>query len=390
MENNQPGLWTPNFIAICIAHFLLCFSIYMLLSILPFYIVERFHADKTTTGLILSCYVMLAIMVRPFSGYLVDTFRRKPLYLLSFAFFVSLYLGYLLAAALAMVTIVRMLQGIAWGMVTVSANTLAIDIMPPVRRGEGVGYFGMTLNLSMAAGPVVGLFLYEFYSFESIFYVTIVSGAAGLIVALFIKAPRKARTPQRPISLDRFIMTKGIPIAINLVSVAVSYGMIISFAAMYGKEMNISNAGMFFTLYALGIGGARIIGGKLTDRNLIHELSLAGMIILSASFVLLTFARTGLMYFLSALFIGIGFGILIPAFQTMFINMAHHNQRGTATSMYLTSFDLGIGLGMIAAGKIASMCNLSTAFGCSALINMVAVFYYWCISKKSYNKNKLV
>jgi predicted MFS family arabinose efflux permease len=283
-----------------------------------------------------------------------------------------------------------MLHGIAWGMVTVSANTLAIDIMPPIRRGEGVGYFGMTLNLSMAAGPVVGLFLYEYYSFESIFYVTIVSGVAGLIVALFIKAPRKPRTIQRPISLDRFIMTKGIPVAINLVSVAVSYGMIISFAAMYGKEMNISNAGMFFTLYALGIGGARVIGGKLTDRNLIHELSLAGMILLSASFILLTFARTGLTYFSSALFIGIGFGILIPAFQTMFINMAHHNQRGTATSMYLTSFDLGIGLGMIAAGKIASMCNLSTAFGCSALINLAAVFYYWGISKKSYNRNRLV
>jgi predicted MFS family arabinose efflux permease len=362
----------------------------MLLSILPFYLIERFHTNKALTGLVLSCYVMFAIMVRPFSGYMVDSLPRKRLYILSVTCFVALYLGYLFAAVLSVIVIARMLHGVAWGMVTTSANTLAIDIMPSDRRGEGIGYFGMTLNLSMATGPLAGLFLYEYYSYDLIFYITIISGMFGVIAALFIKAPKKIKVAKRPVSLDRFIMVNGIPIAINLVSVAVSYGMILSFAAMYGKEMNISNTGMFFTLYALGIGGARVIGGKLTDRSLIHELSLAGMILLSASFVLLTFARTGWAYFSSALFIGIGFGILIPAFQTMFVNMAHHNQRGTATSMYLTSFDLGIGIGMIAAGKIAAMYSFSTAFGCGALINITAVFYYWCISKGNYNRNKLV
>jgi predicted MFS family arabinose efflux permease len=113
------------------------------------------------------------------------------------------------------------------------------------------------------------------------------------------------------------------------------------------------------------------------------------MILLFFSFALFSFARSSLLYFTSALLIGLGYGIMIPAFQSLFVNMAAHNQLGTANSMYFTSFDLGIGIGMIAAGKIAAAYSFSHAFGFSALLNMLAVFYYWGISKGSYDKHRL-
>lgn len=361
----------------------------MLTATLPFYLTERFHANKTITGIILSCYVISALAVRPFSGYMVDTFPRKKLYILSFACFVSLYFGYLLAAALIFVAIVRIIHGIVWAVITTTANTLAIDIMPSSKRGEGIGWYGLTVNLSMAIGPVAGLFLYENYPFELIFYATIISGIMGIAAAFFIKAPGKPKSSHRPVSLDRFIQIKGVPVAITLMLLTVSYGMTISFAAMYGKELNISNTGVFFILLSIGIGGSRVFSGRLIDRGWIHKTSFIGMLLLSGSFILFTFARTGLLYFSSALLIGLGYGILIPAFQNMFVNMAPHNQLGTANSMYFTSFDLGIGLGMIAAGRIAAAYNFSYAFGFSALLNLLAVFYHWGISKGSYDKNRL-
>jgi len=368
---------------------MMSFSYYMLTATLPFYLTGRFNANKTITGIILSCYVISALAVRPFSGYMVDTFPRKKLYILSFACFVALYFGYLLAAALTFVTIVRVLHGITWAAVTTSANTLSIDIMPPARRGEGIGWYGLTVNLAMAIGPVAGLFLYEYYPFELIFYAAIISGVFGISAAFFIKAPKMAKTLHQPVSLDRFIMIKGIPVAINLMLVTISYGMVISFAAMYGKELNIANTGFFFILLAIGIGGSRVFSGRLIDRGWIHWISFFGISMLTASFVLFTFSRTGLLYFASALLIGLGFGILIPAFMTMFVGMARHSQLGTANSMYFTSFDLGIGVGMIAAGKIAAVYNFSAAFGFSALLNMLSLFYYWAVSKESYNKNRL-
>jgi len=297
MNNKKDTLWTLSFINACIANFMMSFSYYMLIAILPFYLQERFHANKTITGIILSCYVISALAVRPFSGYMADTFPRKKLYLLSFACFVALYLGYLLAAALIIIAIVRILHGIAWAVVTTSTSTLAIDIMPSAKRGEGIGWFGLTVNLSMAIGPIAGLFLYEHYAFEVIFYGIILSGGLGIAAAVFIKAPKKAKTPHSPISLDRFIMINGIPVAINLMFIAVSYGMVISFAAMYGKELNISNTGMFFTFLACGIGSSRILSGRLIDRGWIHKALFMGMILLSGSFVLFTFARNDLLYY---------------------------------------------------------------------------------------------
>jgi MFS family permease len=389
MNNKKDTLWTLSFINACIANFMMSFSYYMLTATLPFYLTERFHASKTLTGIILSCYVISALAVRPFSGYIVDTFPRKKLYLLSFACFVALYFGYLLAAALIFVAIVRILHGIAWAVITTTANTLSIDLMPAAKRGEGIGWFGLTVNLSMAIGPVAGLFMYEKYPFELIFYATIISGMLGIAAAFFITAPRKPKTPHRPISLDRFIQIKGIPVAINLMLVTISYGMVISFAAMYGKELNISNTGVFFILLAIGIGGSRVFSGRLIDRGWIHRTSLIGMILLFISFGMFAFARSGILYFTSALLIGLGYGIMIPSFQSLFVNMATHNQLGTANSMYFTSFDLGIGIGMIAAGKIAAVYNFSYAFGFSALLNMLAVFYYWGISKGSYDKHRL-
>ncbi len=389
MINKKDTLWTLSFINACIANFMMSFSYYMLTATLPFYLTERFHANKTITGIILSCYVISALAVRPFSAYMVDTFPRKRLYIWSFACFVALYFGYLLAAALIFIAIVRILHGIAWAVITTSANTLSIDIMPAAKRGEGIGWYGLTVNLSMAIGPVAGLFLYENYPFELIFYGTIISGILGIAAALFMKAPVKTMAPHRPVSLDRFIMIKGLPVAINLMLITVSYGMVISFAAMYGKELMITNTGLFFILLSIGIGGSRVFSGRLIDRGWIHKTSFTGMILLAGSFVIFAFARTGIAYFTAALLIGLGYGITIPAFQSMFVGMAQHNQLGTANSMYFTSFDLGIGLGMIAAGKIAAAYNFAYAFGFSALLNMLAVFYYWGISRGSYDKHRL-
>lgn len=390
MDNKKDTLWTSSFLNACVVNFVMSFSYYMLTATLPFFLLERFHASKTITGIIMSCYVISALAVRPFSGYIVDNFPRRRLFILSFVCFIAMYFGYILAAALIFVAIVRVIHGILWAVITTSANTVAIDIMPLSKRGEGIGWYGIMVNLAMAVGPVAGIIMYEHYPFEWIFYAAIISGIFGIAAVFFINIPARKKTPHRHLSLDRFIMIKGIPVALNLMLITVSYGMVISFAAMYGKELNIENTGMFFILLAMGIGGSRIFSGRLIDRGWIHGTALMGMTFLSGSFVLFAIGRSGPLYFLSAMVIGIGYGIVIPAFMSLIVNMAPHHQMGTANSMYFTSFDLGIGLGMMTAGRIAAAYDFSYAFGFSALINLLAVFYYWGVSKGSYDKNKVL
>ncbi|HEX2936507.1 MAG TPA: MFS transporter [Bacteroidales bacterium] len=391
MKQKAEKLWTINFINACIANFLMGFSFYLLIPTLPFFIIEQFQADAAVVGAILSSYIIAALAVRPLSGYLVDSFSRKGVYIVSFAFFISLYFGYLFVASIFFLVVLRVLHGFTWSTITTSGSTLAIDIIPAHRRGEGVGYFGLSTNLSMALGPLAGLFLHDHYPFDYIFYASIISCTIGLIAATFIKAPvREVVHHHKAFSLDRFILVKSIPVGINCMLIAIPYGMLLSFAALYGKEIHVGSTGMFFTYMAIGIGSSRIFSGKLIDGGRIHFVSLLGAIVLTGSFALFAFSNSALLYFVSAFVIGVGYGILFPAYLYLFINMAHHNQRGTANSTYFTAFDLGVGLGMILAGKIADVASLSAAFGVGTLLCALAILFYWLVSERSYEKGKVV
>ena len=137
---SKERLVTSSYCYILSANFLLFFGFYLLMPVLPFYLTEEFGTGSGMAGAVLSCYTIAALSVRPFSGYLLDTFARKPLYLLAFFVFTSVFAGYLLAGTLTLFTILRVVHGFSFGMVTVAGNTVVIDIMPSSRRGEGLAH----------------------------------------------------------------------------------------------------------------------------------------------------------------------------------------------------------------------------------------------------------
>ena len=219
-------LVTPSFCAILAANFLLYFGFWLLTPILPFYLSEVFHTSHTAIGVILSCYTISSLCIRPFSGYILDTFARKPLYLLAYFIFTLIFAGYMTATALTLFIIFRIVHGFSFGMVTVGGNTLVIDIMPSSRRGEGLGYYGLTNNIAMSIGPMFGLFLHSGgASYTTIFSYALGSCVIGFIAAWTVRTPYKAPVKRAPISLDRFILLKGLPAGFTLLLLSIPYGM---------------------------------------------------------------------------------------------------------------------------------------------------------------------
>ena len=381
-------LWSKNFIFAWIANFLMGFAFYLLIPTLPFYLIDRFSADASTIGIIVSSYVIAALVVRLFSGYIIDKFPRKMVYVLSFSLFLLFYFGYFFAATVTLVFLLRILHGFTWGVITTSGSTVALDITPHQMRGQAVGYYGLSLNVAMALSPVVAIFVYDHWGANALFSTAVMTSLLGLIFASLIHVPHKPVKKHTPISLDRFLLLKAIPVGINLLFATISYGMVLSFAAMYGKSMG-ATSGFFYILLAIGTGGARIFSGKLIDSGKISQVTTAGLLLLTVSFAMFALVQTPLVFYAAALTIGLGYGICHPAFQTMIISMSHHDMRGTANSTFFTAFDLGVGLGMYLAGKIASVSNLSISFGVSAAAHLVALLYFLKISISSYKKNKI-
>lgn len=243
-------LVTSGYCLILAANFLLYFAFYLILPVLPFYLTEVFHTGNAAVGVILSCYTIASLCIRPFSGYLLDTLARKPLYLVAYFIFITIFAGYMLAGVLSLFIMLRVVHGLAFGMVTVAGNTIVIDITPSSRRGEAVGYYGLMNNTAMSFGPMIGLFMHDIYSFETIFACSLISGTIGFVAACLVKTPPKQPVKREPISLDRFVLLKGIPAGIALLLLSIPYGMTSTYVAMYAKEIGITlNSGCFLLLW---------------------------------------------------------------------------------------------------------------------------------------------
>ena len=351
-------------------------------------------------GFILSCYTIACLCIRPFSGYLLDTFARRPLYLLAYGIFMVIFAGYMVASLLSIFIVLRILHGFAFGMVTVSGNTIVIDILPSSRRGEGLGYYGMANNLAMSFGPMIGLFMHESFSYEVIFSCSLISCFLGFIMAYLVKTPYKQPVKKEPISLDRFFLVKGLWAGISLLLLSIPYGMTTTYVAMYADEIGISvHSGLYFTFMAIGLAVSRLFSGRQVDKGRITLVILLGMFLACASFFALASLETLMKWnsvFTSYLFIGIAlsqgiaFGTMFPAFNTLFVNLAPNSQRGTATSTYLTSWDVGIGIGLMIGGSIAQTFggfNYAYLFG--ACLTVLSTLFFMAKGGPHFNRNKL-
>ena len=357
MSETKPVLWNRNFVQCCISYFLMNFAFYMLMPTMPVYLVEELGISTSEVGMVLSSYTIGLLCVRPFSGYLVDCFSRKPLYVFAFTIFACLFAGYWFAMTVYTIMAVRFIQGGFMGLTSVSGNTITIDVIPSKRRGEGMGFYGLTINLAMSLAPLVAVGLYDRHGFFWIIGVALVIALVGIGSVGLIRYPKREKVPRPAFSLDRFILVKALPAALAYLLVAIPYGMLLSFVVLYGKEIEVPDPGYFFIFMAIGVGTARLISGRLVDHGKIHVVSIVSLVSLAISFSVFATVHTSFVFFACALAIGIGFGVSVPAFQCLFVNVAPHHMRGTATSTYLTSFDFGMGIGMLSAGFIATRAN---------------------------------
>lgn len=394
-------LWTPNFLTACAGNFLLFFAFYLLIPIFPLYLIDEFQASKSMVGIVLASYTLAALLVRPLSGFLLDLFRRKPQYLLAFLAFVLTFISYPLATSINLFLLFRILHGISFGYVTTAGNSLVVDILPASRRGEGLGFFGVANNMAMVVGPMTSLFMHEKYEYNIIFYLAIATGLLGFIFAMLIRVKKPFEPKEiQPVSFDRFFLFKGFKAGLTLLLTGIPYGMFITYLAIYGNELGIkSGIGLFFSLLALGMITSRLFSGKMVDKGKLNKAIEIGLVVSFAGMFMLASLQhmtdvsqllTTVLFFVIPVILGFGYGMTFPAYNTLFVNLAPNNRRATASSTFMTSWDLGVGLGLVLGGQFAdSEGGLPLAFLMGALMILFSYIYFIKSAGPHFLKNKL-
>lgn len=374
----KPPLWGRNFILVCLCNTAVFMGFQMLLPTLPVY-VQELGGTPATMGLVMGIFTFPAVAVRPLVGRALDTVGRRGIFLFGLAVFVVSVLAYRWATSVPMLLALRVVHGFGWGFSTTAASTIASDVIPPSRLGEGMGYFNLASTIAMVIAPALGLFIIQRFDFPFLFYL---SGALAFLALALGWAIRSAQqSPTEP--GGKATRAKGAlfepralrPALVMLLSNTI-YGATVTFIAPYATQQGIANFGLFFTFFAIVLAASRPIAGILADRRGDNAVVITGLILSAGAMVLLSRADSLWMFLLTGVVYGMGFGAVQPSMQALAVRGVPPNRRGAANSTLFIGFDLGIGIGAMLWGGISQATGYERMYLLAAIPAGLALVAY--------------
>lgn len=352
----SPALWTKNFTLATIANFFVSFVFYLLIPTMALYAVNAFGASDTAAGLASSSFVIGAVVGRIFTGKYLDFVGRRRLVIISLGIYVALGLAYVLADGLPLFVALRTVHGFGFG---TSATVIAASVMsmiPPARRAEGTGYFGISGTIATAIGPLLALTIADRFSYDALFITASVVALLALLVALTITFPEREvsqaeRESKWSLSLGTLVDAHTVPVASIMLLAGFAYSGVLSFLANYAQQADlVSSASLFFLVYAIAVFISRLFIGRIQDRrgdNIVIYPIFASFV---AGFVMLGVSSQAWHILLAAVFMGFGFGALMPALQSVITAKSPLPRVGLATATFFLMLDIGTGIGPIVLG----------------------------------------
>lgn len=398
ITSRSERLWTKDFIFLTLGNLFLFLNLQMITPALPVYVAEQFGGHDMMVSLVIVLFAVSAVITRIFTGKALVTANRRTLLLAGLITFALATAGYYWVSTLFLFLVIRVVYGIGFGIAGTTNGTMVSDVIPPKRIGEGMGYFGLSTSLSMSLAPVIGIWLLNDFGFGTLIAV---SGASAVIVIplmMMIRVPKKPPAPdkaavaqmadsqaRKPLSwIDRKVV---LPCVMSML-LSITYGGLVSFIALYGKEAGLANAGLFFLFNALMVLVVRPFSGKLFDRKGPGAVLPLGAVMAIIGIVLLSYTTSTAMLIVSALFYGVGYGVIQPSLQAWALKRVTPDRRGVATGAYYNSIDLGIAIGSFLLGATASVTGYAMMYRLSAAA-MIAFLLVFAVSRTVENNRKL-
>ncbi len=381
-------IWSKDFMLHTISYLFVFSGFYFLLPTLPFFVVDELNHDKSQVGWIIGVYAVSALFIRPFAGFALDKYGRKQVYLIAMLFYTGISGLYVFTETFSGLLIIRVLHGLSWGVITNGGITIASDMVPESRRGEGIGYFSLAITLSMAVGPFTGLVILEQSNFEILFVSGFVISVVALLLALVIKFPI-IDANHKPLSWSLVFESKVLHITLVMLITAITYGGLMSFITLYAKEIDVKNISLVFFIYALGVASLRPFSGKFMDRKGPAGIVLISYLITITGYVMLSQTQSEWVFMLACFITGTGNGLIMPTILTMTANLVDPTRRGVANGTIYSATDLGIFLGSVVLGFIAEWLGLANMFLIAGILMAIPLIYFFVFAIKHYNQFNL-
>ncbi len=373
MTNKKNPIWTKSFVSISLTQFVVFITFYTLLTTLPIYVINNMGGNEAQGGLLATIMLVAAILIRPFSGKILERTGKKNALLMSvFVFAVTTFL-YMWIDQYEALLALRFFHGLSFGVLTTATGAIAADVIPPERRGEGLGYFAMAMNIAVVVGPFIGLSLLQFATFQTVFLTLSLSMVLGVVCSWLVYVPQQAEEFPAPVrkklSLHDLFEVKALPIAAISGLTGFAYSGILSFISLYANSLGLASiSSYFFVVFALLMILSRPYLGRAFDVKGPSFVILPCLMVFAIGLVSLSFTQSAWGLLISAGLIGLGYGSLLPSFQTMAIQSASKHRSGHATATFFTLYDSGIAVGSYVLGLLITFTSFSALYVMSAVI----------------------
>ena len=386
MHGVEP-LWSRDFRLIWTSQIVIVTVYFGVMSILPVFFVDELHLDGMLMGIVTAIYVAAAVISRPVSGYFLDKFGRKLIYAPAFLFFGATFLFYPFIGGLAALIPLRIAHGVLWGILMGSANTYAVDLIPLKRRGEGIGMFGLTMNLGQAIGPAIAVALVAGFGYDTLFFGGGIVALLGFLLVMRLREPVLV-LEKKPFSVANLLEKTSLPTALVVLFASFSLGVATNYAVLYSTKALHTGSGSFFLLLAAGMATARLVSGKVFDRSGPGRAMAWAFLFMLGALVLKALTRDILLFYASGFFLGVGGGTILPVCQTMINNLAPPQRRGAANATCLTAFDGGICIGILVVGYVQEAFGWGVSQAIEICFVLAAVATFWSLSLPHYNRSR--
>jgi MFS family permease len=384
-QMNKPKLWTKDFLIDTLTNFLVYLTYYLLMVIMTVFAMDNFQATLSEGGLASGIFIIGALFARLFAGKSIERVGRKKMLYIGLIFFFITTLLYFKVNSLLFLFVIRFLHGAGFGIASTATGTIVSSIIPAVRRGEGVGYYALSVSLAAAIGPFLGMFLNQYASFNSIFVLCTILLAICLIASFFLNVTEVELTKaeldkMKGFKLNSFFEFNVFPIAIISVFIGFCYSSVLSFLAFYTKEINLAEAGsFFFIVYTIFILISRPFTGFYFDKKGENSVMYPSFLFFAMGLFILSQAQQGVSILLAGAFVGLGYGTFLSSAQAIAIKVSPRHHMGLATSTYFIFLDAGVGIGPFLIGFLMPIVGFRGLYIVTAVVAFVCAFLYYAL-----------
>ncbi|AGY43500.1 MFS transporter [Lactococcus lactis subsp. lactis KLDS 4.0325] len=389
-------LWTTTFVVNMLLNFIFYLVFYLPTVVIGTMAMERYHASASIAGILSGIFIVGGFIARLWAGNNMKRLGAKKLLYIGTLIYFLLTFAYFFVHSVVLLLILRLVHGLGFGIAATASGTLAGAIVPSSRRGEGIGYYALSVTLSSAVGPFLSMFLYRTSGFYSLIWLSALLLFIALVGIFFIHVEKTTDSSNsvdnkvhKKFAWSNYFEKEALPITLIAFLIGISYSSILSFMDAYARNIHLSEAASFFFLvYAITVLLSRPITGRVFDGFGDNFVMYPTYLFFALGLLLIGFAHSGWMLLLAAIFIGLGYGSFSPFGQAIAIRNSEAHRLGITTSTFFGFMDMGVGFGPFILGMFMPLLGYRNLYFASAILALlIAVIYHFVHGRHAKREN---